>query len=397
MTAPFAARRAPIVLVDPSRQIQILGTDDALQPQTAGGDPSLVWGWWSPDRQALPTYAWPGLSPDGTRIACFATDADGASQIVVIDVGGVGSAAIADLDRALPIYLFWSPDGRRVGYLAQRAAPAADRLVLGVADAADPDSARELADGSPLFFTWTGDEIAAFVGDPEGSTSRLAVFPADAARPERALAGQPGNFCAPVPFGDQVLYVTQHGPIATVLLAPADGVGEARAIESLRGLVALVASPDGARMARAVAPGGDGSPYRDLAVIDVATGRVTPVSDEPCLAFFWTPDGRALLTARVDTERNLIAWTRVSLDGRPTPLVDMYPTRDFGFYLRFFEQYSQSHPIVEPGGDRLLLAGGLLGHGDPHGPPGLFEVDVATGASRRVADGVFGAYGPPPR
>jgi hypothetical protein len=143
-----------------------------------------------------------------------------------------------------------------------------------------------------------------------------------------------------------------------------------------------------------VAQGGDGTPYGDLAVIDVATGTVTKVTDATCLAFLWMPDGSGLVTARVDTERNLMAWHRIDLDGTTTHLVDMYPTRDFGFYLRFFEQYTQSHRLIDPTSSTLLLAGGVHGQGDPHNTSALWEVPLRGGPPKRIADGLFGVYGP---
>jgi hypothetical protein len=166
-------------------------------------------------------------------------------------------------------------------------------------------------------------------------------------------------------------------------------------IEELRGLVALVRSPDGRQVARAVAPRGDGSPYQHLSVYDVDTGQRRDLGDHPCLAFFWLPDGSGLLTARIDTTRNMMAWSRVDLSGQASPIIEGYPTRDLGFYLRFFEQYGQSHHLVDPSGRALLLSGGIAGMGDPHRTQVVWEVPLTKGPPTRVADGVFAVYGPP--
>jgi len=387
-------RGAPIALVDDARQIQVLDRYGALQPQTAAGDPALLWAAWSPADRAMLRHAWPTWAPSGDRIACYATDEEGHSHAVVIDVGGIGSIAVADLAKRLPIYLFWSPAGDRLALLSQRTGTEPDRLHLAVADAHTPDSARTLAEGSPLFLTWVDDRVAAFVGDPASGSARLALIPAEPYGPTDVLRGQPGNFCAPVRIGDDLIYVQQQGPVATIVAARLDGSYEVRTLETLHGLVALVASPDGRKVARAVAAGGDGTPYGDLALLDPATGEIQPLDNAPILAFVWTADSRSLITAQVDTDRNLIAWTRVGVSGRPEHLVDMYPTRDFGFYLRFFEQYCQSHPIVDPSGRALLLAGGIDGHGDPHRSQGLWELDLSDLTATQVADGVFGVYGP---
>lgn len=399
MTVPLprSQRVAPIAIVDDARQIQVLDTHGALRPQTAAGDPALLWAAWSPAERALLRHAWPTWSPAGDRIACFATDEAGASQALILDVGGIGSVAVADLTERLPIYLFWSPAGDRIALLSQRTGSAPDRLHLAVAATTEPDSGRTLAEGSPLFFTWVDDRVAAFIGDPSTGSARIAVLPAASFGGTDVLGGQPGNFCAPVRIGQDLIYVQQRGPIATIVAARLDGSYDLRTIETLHGLVALVASPDGRRLARAVAPGGDGTPYRDLAIIDPEDGTISPVADEPCLAFVWSGQGDALLTAQVDTDRNLIAWTRIALSGRSEHLVDMYPTRDFGFYLRFFEQYCQSHPLVDPSGRTLLLAGGIEGHGDPHRTQGIWEFDLVDQRARRVADGVFAVHGPADR
>jgi hypothetical protein len=158
----------------------------------------------------------------------------------------------------------------------------------------------------------------------------------------------------------------------------------------ISGLAALVASPNGRFIARGVASKGDGSAYTDLTILDVESGEETLVREEGCLAFMWAGDG--LVTASVDTTQNLVRWTHVSLDGKEIDLGTLSPSRDLGFYLRFFEQYTQSHPLVDPEGKNLLLAG--------REKPGakssqkIYRIPLDGGPREELGEGVFAVYGP---
>ena len=70
----------------------------------------------------------------------------------------------------------------------------------------------------------------------------------------------------------------------------------------------------------------------------------------------------------------------------------MFPSRDLGFYLRFFEQYSESHPIVSPDGRYLLLAGVLPGRDDDRSR--VWHVRTDDGHADAISDGLFAVYGP---
>jgi len=164
-------------------------------------------------------------------------------------------------------------------------------------------------------------------------------------------------------------------------------------LEAIDGLVALLASPDGRTIARAIAPQGDGTPYRHLGLIDVETGELTPVLEQDCLAYFWIPTGQGLLACRVDTQRNLLVWQRIDRRGQVDTVFEMTPTRDLGFYLRFFEQYAQSHRIVSPHGEHLLVAGALPNEKSNENPT-LWQVRLRDGRAEPVAHGVFGVYAP---
>jgi hypothetical protein len=267
-------------------------------------------------------------------------------------------------------------------------------LQLSVAWPDDLGREAVLAEGSPLFFTWAGAKrLAAFVGSGRFG-GRITLLDSSMTAADVVLPGAPGNFCAPVWLRERVLYVA-HVQGKTKMVAGEDGNAFLSEIESVEGLVALVASPDGRKIARAIAPDGDGTPYRHIAIVDVDTWEVRPLIERACLAFAWSPVGDALVVARVDTDRNLLEWSKVDSDGTVHHLIDMYPTRDLGFYLRFFEQYAQSHSIIDPTGQYLLLAGGIAGRDTPKGTPKLWQISLTNGRAEEVGQGLFAVYGPP--
>lgn len=405
---------ARIAYIDPRRHLSVLEADGTHRPQTLGEDQTVLWGPWSPRSVEASAWSWPTWSPDGRQIACFrvgqstagaygwdvGSDSDTATgertaRVAVVDLGGVSSSELIELGTRLPIYLHWSPDARRIAVLSQKD----ELLQLSVAWPNEIGRETLLAEGSPLFFTWAGSErLAAFVGsgayrDGEPfAGGRLALFGPNNAR-HVVLPGLPGNFCAPIWLGDRVLYVAHHAG-RTALVEGREGSPELKLLEDVDGLVALIATPDARTIARAIAPGGDGTPYRHIGLVDIESGEVVPLVDQPCLAFVWSPTGKHLVIARVDTDRNLLEWSLVDRDGRIEHLVDMHPTRDLGFYLRFFEQYAQSHPIVDPTGEYLLLAGGIADSDEPPGLPRLWRVSLTDGGIDEVGEGVFGVYAP---
>jgi hypothetical protein len=168
--------------------------------------------------------------------------------------------------------------------------------------------------------------------------------------------------------------------------------GTVRYVEPVEGLVAIVASPDGTSVARAMARDGDGSPYTDLAIIDLQNGEWYPLCSDPCLAFFWSPKGDRLVVASVDTSRNLLQWWTQDLNGKRHHLVDMRPTREFAFYLRFFEQYANTHPIIDPSGDAIVLGGEIHDGVQRTDQPQLWRVPLDGSSPNVIGNGVFAVF-----
>jgi Tol biopolymer transport system component len=375
---------ARIVWVSSERDLHLREPDGTTRQLTGAADPSLVWAnWGAAASAASASHTWPTFSPDGLRVAAFRIDSnDGA--VLVTDLAGIESSIVIELPEQLPIYLQWSTDGQRIAVVSQLR----DDLLLTVGRVDGATSQRVLAKGSPLFFTWTPQErVAAFIGGGS-SRARMMLLDPDQRAPTQVLEGIPGDFCAPVVVGDGVLYGAHHDGRAQILCH--DGQRQVRTLPGGDGLMAFVPSPDGRRIARAVAPGGDGTPYQSLAILDATTGELRDLGSMECLAFVWAGD-RHLVVARVDADRGLVEWSLVDEQGIARHLIDLLPSRDMRFYLRFFEQYAVSHPIVDPEGRYLLLTGILRGRGTA---PRVWRVPLAGGEPEDLGPGRFATWGP---
>lgn len=379
----------PIAAIAPDRSVCTIDAE-GKRTNHSSVDLPLMWASWDVQGTDSAPFSWPTWSPNARQIACFRLPGRGrkTAAVYLMDVDGVQATELADLGDRLPIYLFWSPDGERLALLSQ----SGSKLTLSVLDPSQPGREVSLATGSPLFFCWAGDRhLAAFVGSDEGP--RIVRYHAGGRGPDHILPGRPGNFCAPLFVDERVIYV-HHEPGQTHLVSAAHDDAEPHFIESLSGLVSMVPCGDSTRIARAIAPDGDATPYRQLGLVDVRTGEVVELSDEPCLAYLPAPDGSFVITAQVDTAANLLRFRRVDLDGTSQVIAELYPSRDLGFYLRFFEQYGQSHHLIDPSSRHLLLSGTLLGHQDASGEGKLWQIDVRNGDARNLGPGVFGVYAP---
>ncbi len=366
------------------RSLRLALPDDTVRKITGLPYPSFVMAAMG-HRVPRASHTWPAFAPDASRIATFEITPV-RSAVVVTDLEGVQVVVVAELPGHLPIYLQWSLDGTRIAVVSQYA----NQLHLTVGSADGSSEARVLATGSPLFFRWLPDgRIAAFIGGGSPQAKMVLLDPTGR-RPDALLPGLPGDFCAPVRVGDSVLYGAHHLGSSTILRYQSGC--PLRSLPGGEGLMAFLPSPGDRWLARAVAPHGDGTPYQNLVVVDLETKEEHPVADTACLAFFWAGED-ALIVARIDTDRGLVEWLRYGLDGEQQHLMDLIPSRDLRFYLRFFEQYASSHPLIDPQGHTLLLAG--VNSRRTKGPA-LYQIDLQNGESRLLGPGHFACFAPSP-
>ena len=380
------SHNAPLAVIRMDRQLEVLGDRGQRIWRTGGAPDGVQWAQWaSAVEGASSMYSWPTWDPNGERIACFRSTAESDGlELVVHHRDGIRSDVLMRFGDRVPIYSQWSPNGTRLAVLYQE--KTGDRLCLS---RVDRDGTEVLvAQGSPLFFTWSDPEhLACFIGGGEDH-ARMALVNVDTGRQD-LLPGQPDYFCAPVNCGRRTAYLAHLQGRVSVWVADRSA---AREIEPINGLVALLADPEGKRLARAIAPD-ERSSYRDLSIIELPGGEPEQIDDEPCTAFWWTPDGASLLVARTEMQTGMVSWSRIDLHDRThTHLGDVRPTRDMRFYLRFFEQFAPSHPLIDPGSRFVVLAGELDRAGNQSG---LWKLPLDGGPPQQLGDGLLAVWGPP--
>ena len=196
---------APLGLIRPDRQLELLDRSGGRRVFTGQPDSALLWGSWSNSEPNQHRYSWPTWDPSGQRVACLRASHKGrGAELCVQYLDGVRSDVLLEFGERIPIYLVWSPEGDSLATLYQ------DKHQLGLMTLdLTKDSKRTLLNGSPLFFTWASNtHLACFVGRPSGAS--LALVDRRTGE-QHVLPGEPLNFCTPVQLGGRTAYVAhQH-------------------------------------------------------------------------------------------------------------------------------------------------------------------------------------------
>ena len=352
------------------------------------------------------SYSWPTWRGDGQRLAASRVsiagrDAGLSVQVFDLAAGRMESAYENDVPAAVadgaPHYIYWSPDGRYLSFLA----PTPDGLALLARDYQSEGEAAVLAVGAPLYYHWGrgARRLAVHSGGRlmllEGSSGGLREYMEIDAVGFRAPAISPG--------GELVAYAASAGEVHGVFIRGAGGVGAARGgqpvarlIAETRGMTAFAWAPDGSALA--VSEAGPGSPvFQRLSLFPLDGSAPSWVLEEEHLAFFWSPSADRIAWVGVDAgSRQMELWVSPARggsgggDGRR--LFRFSPTGEFFTYLSFFDQYAYSHSIWAPDGSALVVTGSQepeSGRRNGSGPSGgrVYVVDADSGEARRIASG----------
>ncbi len=251
-------------------------------------------------------------SPDGRRIAFVATlrreGEDAKSNLYVADSDAGTIALVHEAGPYPPFYLYWAPDSRRISFLSTDEESESLALQI-VGDAGENYSV--LGTGQPYYWDWspTGDTIFAHVGGVDGrgrpgSLLRLLNLDNGLVDAETlqlvTIAFQAPEYS---PKGDYIAAAVEDfaGQKRLMLLTP--GGQPVRALAALEGQVAFSWSPDGSRIAYI---DGRPAPYGGIAgrlhvtniapvAQTIAWGGSGTALDAPTVgAFFWSPDGEKI-------------------------------------------------------------------------------------------------------
>jgi TolB protein len=361
-------------------------------------------------------YAFPAWSPDGSRVAAIGTS-DTTTEVHVFTIGGsTGSGGSVEPPRVVfdgtdhpPFYLYWSPDGRRLGFLTTE--PAGLALRLASADGATPATiAREAA---PLYWAWTtGDRLLVHSGG-DGPAAFLGEVADDGAAGD-AIESTPGGFRAPGLSTDgryrAFAVADADGAMVRVVAEGSDGMG--RREVGVFGAAALSFGPTGDEVAF-IAPAASGQavglPVGPLRLLDAGSGVVRTLLAGSVVAFFWGPDGRTIAALQVPTGDDRvasIAATPIQLAAAPglrlrlsvvrvddgairtqqvVQLADAFAAQ----VLPYFDQYALSHRLWAPDGSALALP--VVG---ADGTTRVVEIRTDGSAPRPIADGLAAFWSP---
>jgi len=285
----------PYVAVDPTSPglIAVVSDDGQLSTMDDGGGSRSVY--------LTPgvTFGFPAWSPDGSRIAITGQSADG-TAIYVYAVGRRSQPTVIyrSADKP-PFYLYWTPDGQSVAFLATEGSSIA--LRVAPADGSAPlDGSADgsvLQIGAPLYFDWV-DSKRLLVHVGLGAQAFAGEVGPDGVPVQQALPAT-GTFRSPSVSHDRryLAYVRSDSDLTGTLVIAARN-GSAKHEVPVFGPTAFTFDPTGDRLAAIAAvktPSPDtGVPLGPLKLIDAPTGATRTLIDSAVVASFWSPDGKTI-------------------------------------------------------------------------------------------------------
>lgn len=371
ISAAWAQNR--IAFVNPSGQLVSVAPD--------GLDPRVL----TPPTRS---YQFPAWSPTENRLAAVGIDREGGGVFTVQDRVGAEAERLYRDPVAAPIYLYWAPNGKEIGFLANTEGGLGLRVV-----GTNGAGARQLLTGNPLYWQWSRDGARLLVHSGVSSAGRVAFYSAagGASKP----FGEPGFFNAPglSASGTYLAYAEFTGSVNRVVLAgnrPRNA--QLRREVPYEGVAAFTWSPTTEQLAIMSPPAAARLPYGPIRLLDAATGELTPLVEATALAFFWSPDGKHIAyltpfrrrggqladasgvhattisspTAGSQPQGTLLLELSVVevATGRSRLLTAFSPTPLFvGQFLPFFDQYALSHAVWSPESDAVVLP--MLGESGP--------------------------------
>lgn len=409
VSTPLPTPVSEISLTTPAiNRIVVINHEGQIETMSPAGDERRM----LTQRSDRALFLIPAWAPDGRRLAVVGNTPAGGGIYVLEDTERTGLLA----DRQIyfsednpPFYLYWSPDGHHLAFLANYSR---SLMSLNVVTGDGSEDSRLLATGSPFYWDWSRDGHQMLVHSGRNlSDGLLSLIDIDGRTMADNLA-VPGEFQAPGIGWDgrYWAFAERAGDGLSALVVVDTRTGERQAYEQ-GSSVAFGWSPTHDRIAYTNGPL-SGHPYwGPLRQLDVATGEVHLLSTQMVLAFFWSPDGRSIAfitlsndanddsinankdsdrrLSRVATEpalqpnRSLLTLSVIDAEsGAGMRLLDFMPTGVYlSQFLPYFDQYALSHRIWSPDSSAIVLP--VREDDGNH----ILVVPVGGGRPYRLADG----------
>jgi TolB protein len=285
-----------------------------------------------------------------------------------------------------PIYLYWAPDGERIGFLT--GGVGGDPLALRVAMASGGE-VLVIDSGRPYYWAWSPDDqsIFAHVGGTAFANpgqARLTFLRLDETITQVGLGLEPGLFQAPAysPDGQFLVFASALESGAQGLML-ADPAGDVRTVlAEVPGAVAFAWAPVGNKVAYIASQEPDQILPGDLYFLDLADpDRPVQIQTQAhgVVSFSWAPDGQRVAylvpviytppdtEARSDASINEILldlFVADSEDGSTQRLWTFRPSQEMLQIIPFFDQYQRSATIWSPDGNYLVVSALIASQGE---------------------------------
>jgi TolB protein len=348
-------------------------------------------------------HAWPTWAPDGSKLAAsrirVTGDQSAELTVQVLDaVTGRSSTVFSNnfpglVAEGSPHYLYWSPDSRSLSFLAS-AANGLDLLVVDTVSGGDPIVIER---GAPLYYSWAGDgsSLLVHIGEEVKLFRELSDH----------VAGEPlataRGFRVPAFSSDgrRVAYAVHGDSGESLSVAEAHDVDNARQVLDLGAFSAFMWSPDGSELAVADQQSPNSVVFERLRIVAADGESVRTITEDPVLAFYWSPNGERIAWVALDQENRRFEWrvipSAATDASRSRALFAFNPSRDVLTMLSFFDQYAYSHSPWSPDSTRLVVAGTQAApfeRRNGHTPTGarVFVIDaVGDVPPREIAEGIL--------
>ncbi|MCX6046861.1 MAG: hypothetical protein NT075_17295 [Chloroflexi bacterium] len=338
-------------------------------------------------------YVQPTWSPTGERIGWGQLDRQSGTLVsALITSRPDGSDQTQTVVPFPPFFLNWRPDGKQLAYLGNWVAAGEQTIALRLIDIANGGTiSSTLGVGQPFYFSWSpdGQQMLTHIDN-----ERTALLTLDGQ--ETVLAATSTNFATPqwALDGGKLLYVLAKDGQSQLVIADATGTIQ-QEVTFVEGETALnfSLSPKNDLLAYTETDQSVGlNSLGPLFLFNLADQKFQELSADPVVAFFWSPDGHALLflTPEIQGEQlwmNLHVW-----DGKAAHTLSRFmPSSVFlQQYLPFADQYAQSIQLWSPDSSAVVFAGQ-----DEQDQTGIWVQSIdGKSPAQHVSDGVFATWSP---